>query len=114
MNEATPTVDKKQSPLPPPKMPERHVPASLASGQKRPESIPVRLLRFASPIQVPGDDAATNIKCDATCPATRKHWRVNYIPALRHHEIYFYPAEQNRPVEVAYVHEALVATWWPA
>lgn len=112
MNEAIPVTEKK--PAPPPPKPERVVPASLASGQKRPESIAVRMMRFSHAMQIPGDDSSTSLKCDANSPPNRKHWRVNYIPAIRHFEIFYYPAEQHRAVEVGYVHETHVDSWFAA
>lgn len=96
--------------MPDDKKPTRHVPPSLATKEK--PGIAASLLILRGVINIPGDSAAERIKCN---PEKRgNHWTVDYIPALRHHEVTFYPADDRKPAERAYIHETHVGRWDPA
>jgi hypothetical protein len=92
------------------KKPTRTVPASLATKEK--PAIAVSLALFKGVLNIPGDSAAEKVKCN---PEKRgQHWTCDYIPALRHLEITFYPSDERQPAQRTYVHETNVTRWDPA
>lgn len=97
----------------PPTKLERPAPASIAAANSLPKSIPVKLLVLAKPRNVPGEEGASNVKCNPKAASNEKRWTVLLIPALRSFEITFFPPDQRKPVEVMYVHETHVDSWTP-
>ena len=95
----------------PAKKPERKIPDSLATLQS-PKSIPVKVIEFIRPTNVPGHGGADYVRCDETLQ-TRKRYTAVLIPHLRSFEIMCHPANQNEPVTVGLVHETHVKNWTP-
>jgi len=94
--------------------PKRHVPPSFGDLKQLPTKIQVRFVKFREPTDIPGEQVCERIKCDpATNNPNQKHWVVYYLTALDSFEIYFYPADQRQPVEVALLHVSNARQWWP-
>lgn len=91
-----------------PKKVERPVPSSIATGEKR-AAIPVKLLRLPATRDVVGENATDRIK-GSPVGSTGKHWTINFIPALRHHEVMYFPSVPSDQVLVEYISE--VGTSW--
>lgn len=75
------------------------------------ESIPVKLLRFAASVDVPGKRGASAVSND------RKHsayHTIEFFPAIQHHRVTYHSASVGEAPEVAWVPSARVSAWWPA
>lgn len=72
--------------------------------------IPVRVLRFRQPIDIPGADVVTS--CNSNGKSNQRRWEIEYQPWMRHHKVtYRDPARES--AEVGYVHESAVSCWIP-
>lgn len=69
-------------------------------------SIPVKLLKFKQPIDVPGRNQAGNV--------TNRDgkYTIEYVPNMRHHMISY--KAPGQPAVIGYVHESNVGSWEPA
>jgi hypothetical protein len=77
------------------------------------EIIPVRLLRFGhhNPTEIPGASGQNSIS--ASDEKNRSRFKIEFIPAWRHHRVTFTPVESQNPPTVTLVHESKVASWEP-
>ena len=114
MNETIQTDTKKQEPakIAPSKL-ERHVPPSLGNDKRA--SIPCKVVLFAKPLNIAGDESATRVKCEEPrSGVTQRRWSASVIPHLQSIEIHYFPHQQEQPVLVCYVSLAAVDVWFPA
>jgi len=91
----------------------RHVPPSIADGSKRPERIAVRSVMWGRPLEVPGRSGETSLSCIQEPDSVQNRWTCDFIPAIRHFEITFFPSDRMRQVERYYVHEHEAKGWYP-
>lgn len=75
-----------------------------------PRGIPVAVLRFAKPTQVPGHAVAPVIKTETS--KSGKRWEIEFIPQLRHHRVTFYGV-RDEPPQVLMIHETRIDNWDP-
>jgi hypothetical protein len=76
------------------------------------DAIPVKLVRFVAPTDVPGQDVATNLKTHGE--ANRRSWTIHYLPSQRHFRIVYCDpnTRDGKGVELtAFVHETRVSIW---
>lgn len=84
-----------------------------ASRTELPRGIPVALLRFVRPLQVPGQQSGDSVKAETL--ANGRRWEIEFIPQMRHHKITFFDAERQKDgPDVGFVHEVHVLSWKPA
>jgi len=78
-----------------------------------PRGIPVAVLRFSRPLQVPGRQSDDTLKSEKV--ANGRTWEIEYIPQIRHHKItYSDPDRQKDGPKIGFVHESVVLSWEPA
>ncbi len=88
-----------------PKLTEKK-PDALTAGGK---SIPVRVLRFREPMDIPGKNVATSVTTSTQANVSR--WDIEYLPHLRHHRVTYQPLD-GAP-QVLMLHET-TCSWEPA
>lgn len=76
----------------------------------KPASIPVKTLRFASPLDVPGRTGASALSVRKQDNAGT--YLIEYQPQLRHHKVTY--SRTGQATEVRYIHECHVQSWEPA
>ena len=76
----------------------------------RPDAIPVRVLRFAVPVDGPGLSVASS--CSSRVAKADSRFEIAYLPWLRHHQITYHPPEGAAVVVM--VPECHVKSWDPA
>lgn len=77
-----------------------------------PRGIPVAVLRFTRPMQVPGRQSDETLKADKQ--PNGREWIVEYIPQIRHHKITFLDNDRQKEPRIGFVHESHVLSWEPA
>ncbi len=78
-----------------------------------PSGIPVKFIRFTrTGMQIPGY-SSTDVVSAVTQP-NGAYWQLTYIPAMRHHKIFYTDPNRRDSTKTAYVHETHVSTWEPA
>lgn len=95
-----------------PNTPPGPVPAAAISLPRSGEAIPVKILKFKQPNDVPGDDATSGIRAGG--PMNQRRWEITYLPGMHHHMIVYYVPDPKTPPVVAYVPEGNVSMWIPA
>jgi hypothetical protein len=83
-------------------------PPTLPTG----DAIPVKLVRFVAPTDVPGQDVANSLKTHGE--ANRRSWTIHYLPSQRHFRIVYCDPNTRggEGVELtAFVHETRVSIW---
>ena len=78
---------------------------------KQGEPIPMRLLRFKSPTDIPGNEACTSVRTGGQVNQNR--WEIVLVPHMRQYIVQFIPAGRA-PVPPCYVHESQVSVAEPA
>ncbi len=73
------------------------------------EPVPVKVLRFTGPTDIPGSDVSMSLKSGGQ--VNQKRWDISYLPFMRHHRIVYFVAGSTTPAQVAYVHESRVSMW---
>ncbi len=106
MSEVQTTNDKKTNQQPLPAKPQQTIKVRDLS-----QPVAVKILRFATPKDLPGSDVAMSIKSGG--PTNQNRYEITWHPSARHHHIVFYsPDPKNRPRE-AVIHESQVSSWEP-
>lgn len=90
----------------------RALPTSFGDMKVLPLKIPVSFVKLTKPMDIPGDSVIERIKC-VPVATNQKCWVVNYITALDSFEIFYHPADQREPVQVAMLHVSSAQQWWP-
>ncbi len=76
-----------------------------------PSVVPVAVVHWSRPLQVPGVQSDTVIKTQ-TLP-NGKSWTVDYIQHMRHFKITCVDPARSSVVKVGYVHESNALSWEP-
>lgn len=78
--------------------------------QRALESIPVFMVRWDRPLQIPGKQADDMVKTETL--TNGRGWVVDYIPGMRHFRIKFFDRDRKTE-ETGYVHESRALSWKP-
>lgn len=76
-----------------------------------PAAVPVALIRFVKPMQVPG--MAVTPQLATHTAKNRRRWDIELVPQLRSFRITYTPPD-NGEVRVLMVHETRIDNWDPA
>lgn len=84
----------------------------------RQEPIPVRLLRFRQPTDVPGKTMASSLEANPERPTNKAYYAIDFVPWLRMYKVTFHPLEVGTDGKRLAPKTVMVpeswATWEPA
>ncbi len=71
--------------------------------------MPVSVVRFVAPTDVPGNDSTSSSRSGGK--VSEKRWEWHYIPQIRHFRCAYFLPNAKEPHTIAHVHESRVSVW---